>query len=452
MRVLRFLRASAMALVLAGSATAAAAEIRLTLPEARGTAARFLMEGRPDAALMLAEGVLLGAPGDVEALLLKSRALRDLGRTDEAGSAARAALNSSTTAREEYFAALAMAQAKSSGRQGLVAQYWLRRAADVAPDDHLRATAINDFRLVRRITPARLRLSLSVNPSDNLNDAPRGEVMYWGPFVNQLARPLSGVETRAQVDYSYRIALSENARITLGALYQMQRVSLSGDARATDPTAKNRDFAVDVLGVSAGYERRAADSRWLATAQLSQMRVLLAGDPLSDITRLDLSYGRALGETLTGTVSLGFERETRLDQSLPDADSRDIGLSLSRAGAHGFVKLSVSATDVMSASPVTAREETRAALSYHLAQPVLGLRPSLTVSYEETRFDRAWLPIWLDERRDAEWQVAVDATIPGWSFRGFAPEIGVSFRDRSSNYVPYESRGAKLKLGLKSVF
>ena len=176
------------------------------------------------------------------------------------------------------------------------------------------------------------------------------------------------------------------------------------------------------------YESRAADNRWLATAQLSQMRVFLAGDPLSDITRLDLGYGRALGDALTGSVSLGFERETRLDQSMPNTDSRDIGLSLSRAGAHGTVKLAVSATDVMSASPVTAREKTRAELSYHLAQPVLGLQPSLTVSYEETRFDRAWVPIWLDERRDAEWQVAVDATIPGWSCpglcagnRGFLP-------------------------------
>ena len=193
MRVTRFLRACAMALLLGGGATGAAAEVRLTLSEARGTAVRFLVAGRPDAALVLAEGVLMGAPGDVEALLLKSRALRDLGRTDEAGEAALDALSGASNDREKYFSAMAMAQAKSSGRQGLWAQYWLRRAADVAPEDDLRATAIKDFRMVRRITPARLRLSFSLSPSDNLNDAPRGEASCtWGPFVSDLARPLSG--------------------------------------------------------------------------------------------------------------------------------------------------------------------------------------------------------------------------------------------------------------------
>jgi hypothetical protein len=35
---------------------------------------------------------------------------------------------------------------------------------------------------------------------------------------------------------------------------------------------------------------------------------------------------------------------------------------------------------------------------------------------------------------------------------GFAPEIGISFRDRTSNYSLYELQSTDIRIGLKSVF
>ncbi|MEN9061700.1 hypothetical protein [Ponticoccus litoralis] len=69
-----------------------AEETRLSLDEARGAAAGFLADGRPEAALILADGALLGAPDHPQTLMLRARALRDLGRDAEAVKAARAAL------------------------------------------------------------------------------------------------------------------------------------------------------------------------------------------------------------------------------------------------------------------------------------------------------------------------------------------------------------------------
>lgn len=464
--VLVLLRRLTLVLALC-TAGAVAAEVRLTLPEARGTAVRFLEAGRPDVALVLAEGVLLGAPGDHIALMLKSRALRDMGRTDEAASAARAAWQGAANDRERYFAAMVMAQARASGGQRIPAQFWLRRAANLAPEEPLRKAAIADFRHVRSTTPAKLRFDLSVTPSDNLNDAPRSEVLRWGPFTHDLSRPLSGVKLQFGADYTYRIALGQNARINLGGVYMGRRVRLSDEARALDPLARNRDFSVDVFGAILGYEKRAPDSRWIVRARLTQLRMLQNGyedklvgatvqrqklQDISDVTRLDLSYGRALFAGLTGTVKLGYEVETRHDDVPRDAVTREAGIDVEKSLAAGTLRLGLSARDVESDSIIVAREQTRVELGYHHAKPIMGMIPSLTLSYEKTLFDTAWAPLWQDRREDAEWGVSADVTLPALGVYGFAPEIGVSFRDRRSNYVPYETRGTNLRLGLKSVF
>ncbi|WP_157733472.1 surface lipoprotein assembly modifier [Antarctobacter heliothermus] len=434
--------------------SARADEVRMSIDEARGAAARALMAGQADLALVLAEGVLLGAPGDAQALMMKSRALRALGRPQEAAGAARQAFGQSVDERSRFFAALLMAQARSTGGQPGAAQLWLRRAAQIAPDEQLRAAAVRDFRHVRSQTPWRLSLDMSVEPSDNLNGAPKTNSFTFGglPFVNPTAVPLSGERFVFGADYLRRVPLSESRRLNLGASVEMQRVRFSSDARDKVPGLRNGDYRQDALALSLGYEARGAEGAWLGKSQLSLSRHWRAGTPYADAARLDLSYGRMLTPGLTGTARFAYETEQRLDVGLRDNQTREVGVTLTRRFGKAAVGLDVQVTDTASESRLVARESARAAVSYGLGKPVRGMLPRLTLAWEVTDYDQAPASFWVTPRRDEELSVSLNVLLPEFDYYGFAPEIGVSFRDRSSNYTIYETRGTDLRLGLKSVF
>lgn len=456
--LLRLFRAPVLALLLAlavlGPVRAAAEEVRMTIDIARGSAAQALAEGNAELALTLADGVLLGAPGDVPALLIKSRALRDLGRSGEAAGAAKLAFSTTDDARERYFAALLTGRARATGGTPGMAQLWLRRAAHIAPEEELRALAVSDFRKVRSVTPWRLSLNMAVAPSDNLNGAPKSNTFTFGglSFVNPSAVPLSGERFVFGADTLYRLPLSETRRLNFGAGVEVQRVRFSQEARNKVPGIRDADYRQDALVLSLGYEVRDPEGRWLAHSKASVARHWLGGVLYSDSARLDLSYGRALASGLQGGIRLGVEDETRHDAGVRDAQTREIGLSLTRRFAVASLRLDLSAADTASESRLIARETARAALSLAAGKPVKGMLPRATLAWEVADYDLGPSDFWVDPRRDTELSLSLDVLLPGIDYYGFAPEIGVSFRDRSSNYSVYETQGTDLRLGLKSVF
>lgn len=431
-----------------------AEELRLTLAEARVVSARLLGEGRAEEALVMANGVLMGAPGDPAALMLKARALRDLGRPAEALGAAKSAWSGATDPRERFFAAMTMAQTRSSAGNTGIAQYWLRHAAQIAPEEDLRNAAIRDFRQVRRMTPWRLSIDLTMEPSDNLNGAPKTNTFTFAglPFVNPSAVPLSGLRYGAGVDYVYRIPTGARQRLNLGVSLDMERVRFSKSARDKVPGIRDGDYRQDVLRLSLGHEMQGEQGRWLGSAALSLQRHWLAGETLSDAARLDFSYGRAVAPGLVLGGRIGLESERRWDLRARDNRTAEIGANLTRRFDHGALRLDLAFADTDSEASSIARQTRRAMLSYGMAAPVKGMLPRLSVSYETVDYDQGPSSFWTDPREDRQWVLSLDVTLPDLDYYGFAPEVGVSFRDRQSNYTIYETQGTDLRLGLRSVF
>ncbi|WP_425099632.1 surface lipoprotein assembly modifier [Tropicibacter sp. S64] len=435
----------------------AVAEARVSIDEARDMAGVLLQQGRAREALLLAEGILKGLPDDVAALVLKSRALRDLGRFDEAdrvAGTARARANAGGTDKDRFFAALVTAQAKASdGKKGL-AQYWLRRAAEIAPDDEMKAVAVRDFRYVRSTTPWQVKLSLFAEPSDNLNGAPKtNEFSFAGlTFTNTAAVPLSGMRFGGDASLTYRIALGEQSRINLGATGGIERVRFSQSAKDKVPGIDAADYSRDRLGFSIGYEQRGAAQDWLGSAQLSVSRYWGGGMHISDAVRLDLGYARRLAEGWTGSVRLAYEDETRMDAGQRSAVTQEASLTLTRHWDKSALSLSLGGADIASDSRLVDRQSQTAALKFARTAPVMGLLPSVTLSYAAEDYAQSPFGWWVDPRQDEEWGLSVDVLLPKMDYMGFAPEVGVSFRDRRSNYSIYETQSTDLRLGLKSVF
>jgi hypothetical protein len=179
---------------------------------------------------------------------------------------------------------------------------------------------------------------------------------------------------------------------------------------------------------------------------------LVGGDLISDSARLDLRFARDLGQGVSAVVRGGVEQEWRHDTAVRDAFTRDLGVTLSRRSAHGVLSLDLALADKASDSRSVARETARASLGYQWARPVKGMLPRLSLSYQAVNYDQAPASFWVDPREDREWRVWVDVLLPGLDYMGFAPEVGIGLRDRSSNYSLYELRATDVRFGLKSVF
>lgn len=444
--------AVALTLALAGMPAALRAEPLRVSPEAALQAAtNALQAGRPQDALILAEGVLLARPDDTTALFVKARALRELGHPEGAVQAAQAAWSVAETPNERYFSAMMMAQMRSFAGQNGVAQLWLRRAAELAPDERLKAVAVQDFRQVRRITPWRLSLDLSVTPSDNLNDASTEAQEVPGGLVTTTP-PLEGLRFGGSVSYRYMQPVSDRTRLSYGAFGGGSAVRLGSEARKV-PGADAGDLGTAVLGGSLALETISVGQDRKGEAALSFRRHWQAGDPLADVTRLDLSLGQALSPAMQGQVRLGFTDTTRMDSPVGNSQRSEAGLSLMRSFEQGLVRLDLDLGRTLSEAWSVGRKDASVALSFTLAQPVLGMVPTLSLDYGAFDYEKPWIALPTGpDRKDRTRRIGVDVVLPELGAYGFAPEIGLSFTDRSSNYNLYESRSTDLRLGLKSVF
>ena len=451
------LRAGFRALVLicaVATGTALQAETRLSMDAARNLTAQLLQHNRPQEALTLADAILSAHPDDSAALILKVRALRDLGRVKEANKLAKRARATASEDSDKFFAALVPAQTRASAGQMAVAQYWLRHAAQIAPDERLRSVAMRDFRQVRRATPWRLYLNLSAALSNNVNGAPRSNEFTFGglPFVNPSAVPLSGTRFATDARFLYRIPVSAHARISLGLHGGLERVRFDSGEKGKAPGVEAQDFKQERLGLSFGHEWLGADRGRLLQTRLGLTRRWYGGALLSDTARIDLTYQHRIAEGWIGRLSLGLEDETRHDLALRDQQTGSLGGQLTRRLSHGSLSMSLTGARTDSQSRLVARDTLRAGLSYGLAKPIHGMMPRFGASWEAVNYDSAPYDVWVDPREDRQWQLSVDILLPDLDYMGFAPEIGLSWRDRRSNYSLYETRGTDLRLGLKSVF
>jgi tetratricopeptide (TPR) repeat protein len=287
-----------------GLAAAASAETRLTIDQGRALAIRLVQAGQATAARDAARALLQRDPDDVLALIVLSRAERDLGAYKAAQKAARHAARVATKEKDRFAASLAMAQALSSDGRRTAAQFWLRRAMELAPDDQSRAVAVRDFTYVRSRNPVSARLSFGAFPSSNVNDGPTSNTLIIGgiEFVNPDAVPLSGLGFSLGGDLSWRMPVGEKAGLTLGLSGSSTRYILSEDARRQVPDARAGNYATSSLSVSVSYDQRFDKS--LLSARLETGRDWLGGEALADWTQLTfgLQRGKEMKEVMA-TIS-----------------------------------------------------------------------------------------------------------------------------------------------------
>ncbi|MGB7316942.1 MAG: tetratricopeptide repeat protein, partial [Planktotalea sp.] len=299
---------------------------QFTPMEMRHLAANAVVGGDPRLGYSIASALLARDPNDTEALIIRARAARDLGRLPEAIATARRAWGKARNASERFGSSMVMAQALSTSGAKSRAQLWLRRAAQNAPNDEFKNIAVRDFRYVKRSNPWATEFSFSASPNSNINNGSmRSSTRLFDlPFEFQLsgaARALSGVEYSTGVATRYR--LSESARNQNDLLFRLDHrtYTMSSEAKRLAPNTDGSDFAFS--SVSLSYIRRGFSSSGKDLPhqfEITGGRTWYGQTPFMEYLRLGFTQNVAIGpgSLLYAGVTREYQRSLSTRQ---DVDS-----------------------------------------------------------------------------------------------------------------------------------
>lgn len=427
--------------------------VRMTPANMEKAAFVLLRQGRAEPALALAEALLTQFPNDPTALLLKSKAERELARYPQAVKSARLSWNHSATDQDRYGAALAMAQGLASNGQRVRAQLWLRRAMEVAPNPVARRVAETDFAYVRSRSRLALHFDASIRPSSNVNNGTSADTLWFLglPFtLSGDARALSGVQLGLGARLRYRLTETEVSKTDLRFGVHQQAVTLSKSAKAQAPGAKGSDYALS--GVELGIDRYwKPNDQGEVVASLTLGKNWYGGDPMSRYGRVDLTYRHDLNNDLRLFGAVGAERQRRDDSAQRSATIQTLTFGAARTLANKDVlRLTLSARDSKSASSDIDHKAFEARLDWAKAAPVWKGHLSLGLSAELRDYDRSRYSA--NGRKDETFGADLNIAFDQIDYMGFIPVVKIEASKTQSNIGLYESTTKGIGLSIQSKF
>jgi hypothetical protein len=370
--------------------------------------------------------------------------------------AARQANVRADTDEERYEAAFELAACNFLLERKLYAQFWLRRAAQVAPTEELEDRAVRYFRAVRSKTPWQFTLNTSIVPSSNVNNGSSAEIfeLFGLPFVlSGDAQALSGVEFTLSGTALYRFSGIGGQPAVLSFGGAVQRVSLSSEAKRLAPEASGSDYAFDA--VELGFSQ--VVTQWDQSSVLRVNTLLghnqYGGEPLTNYARLGLMSQWVVGSQSIVTVAGSIERQHRFDD-----DTRSAWVyrgNFRRAwqlGSRGdIVGLSFGLRDTVSESTEVDNRAALISIDFSTVEPIVGpFTLSAVIDVEHRLYDSS--PYSSDGRQDTIRGLSLILGAPDWNYYGFAPTLSLDLSQTKSDIDIFDSRNVGISIGIDSVF
>lgn len=440
--------------------------VTITPDAARAGLRAALSQGRDRDAWYLARGLIAAVPQDYAGHAGLAQAEARLGRPAAALAAARAAQARAEAPVQRFEAALLRAQAHEAagGVTGtLAAQFWTRRAHDLAPDTVHAQAAAGEVQRLRRASRLSLRLDLTAAPSDNVNNGTRASVIdFFGlPFaVSPQSRALAGWIGQASLSGRWRLAESRQSATALRFAAVRREVRLSASALAAlerwrlDELARGNvvvpqtDF--DFAAIEAGLTHRRVLGKAVMDAGLTLGHNWFAGRDLTDYARLDLGWERALTRETGLFGALALERQWRHDSPLRDADQMTVQAGFTRTLPAGALRLTLGARRLHSASRDTAHNALTARLGWEHSRPLAGIRLAAALHAERRHYGATLLAT--AGRRDLRVGADLSLTFERLDVMGFAPTLDIQASRTRSSLRLHDGRDLGLTLGFRSVF
>jgi hypothetical protein len=427
------------------------------------TAQAAYASGNHAVANRLARALLLVDPNDAYALLIIAATEPKLGNPVEGMQAGQAAWRAARTAgqpeglRYEIARNTALA-AYAAGRPGM-AQFWLRRSLDVAPDETAFRKSGEDLGYVRNQNPWRWQMDFEAGPSDNLNGGAADPIFRIdGHVIGELANgseALSGA--RASLRFSAFRALPRQGKTqtVLGFSFQSTVNQIDKASQVKAGTLTSDDLNSTKLAGSAQFNMMLGASDVPLSLSVEAGQTWVGGEVYGPHLRFSAQTAVWRGDA-GRSVWLAGEVERQWQDGGDTADNLALTLIGERAirGGAGQMSLGLTAEVQEAGSPNA---------TYRAATLVMGVDPGWTLGPAAVSFsaNAGWrhydtfslgFAYVTNGRTDESVGLAVDLTLEDWSVMGFAPVVTLSHGRTQSNVSRYETETTAISLGISSVF
>lgn len=454
----------ALACAMAGAGAPSAQTLRLQPDEALLTAQAAFAAGQNEVANRIARALDGIGLQDARVQLILSATETRLGRPAAGIAAGRdgwqVARQTGAPPALRHEIARNTAKAAFDAGRPLVAQYWLRRSLDVAPDAAAAAQSGRDLAMVRDSNPWRLAFAAEAGPSDNLNGGAEDTVFRIGDFVigtlGDGAAALSGfrVNLRASAQRVFPGDARRQTVLTLATEAVRNRIDAASRDRAGSVTS--RDLDRSRLSVGLRRDMIVGEAGRLFSLSADAGQNWTGGDIYGRDLRLAAQYTLLQGARGSLWIAADAERGWEGSDDLR-VDVRSLSLVGETALRDGQGRLSLGlrlqsarADDVNS--------------TFDAAQLSLGADPGwkigpASVSFSASAgmrdyemfalFGRVFVT---GGRQDRSWGAGMDLTFDDWGLMGFAPVLSLRHGRTTSNVSRYETSTTGISIGIASVF
>lgn len=480
----RALIGAAVICTLCATPGAAQDSATFSIPQARALANQALLSGNPQLAVEIARGLLHADPKDPDTLLIISAAQAQLGNNQPGFKAARLAYRHAQDPQRKLDAATLAVRHSVQDKRLTLSQIWLRRAALHASGEASQQRIAQEYAAVRAANPWRFRLDTGLRPSDNVNNGSDttqltvNGVSTGGALLGS-AQALSGVVGSVNIAVGYRLRGDARRRTELGARVFVQRVALSGDARAKlreaqaagQPAQNARDFASTYVetslrhsfaigtrkGDSAAFTAAIGQSWYGGKRQNTSLRgeaqrvwaldarteFLLSGtasgahghNRLADNSRVGLRTAVSRKRQNGDQISLSFglrHADSDFDNGRFDSATLRLGYGFKKQWGPARIRTSLTVSAAEYPDFITARFEPTGAVVNGV--PVVAQVTNVT------------------PRDDRSAHVSLTMFFPDFDYAGFAPEVTLRAGKRGSNVSRFESSQLSVTVGIQSKF
>ena len=442
--------------------SSAAAEVVLTPDQLTKAAVVALESGDAARALAYADALVGRNSEDFTAQLVRARALRDLGRNRDARNAAWDAVNAAEAQDEKYAGAMVMAQVQSSSGRKTLAQYWLRRAVELAPNQALETRAIRDFKYLRTTNPWSTRVTFSVTPDSNINDGSARETSFLNYELTELlfgeqveyqltgaALALPGIEYTLGLDTRYRVHQTGTSAHDLFLKGDLRHYTLTEEGRRTAPGVSGDDFAFASVFAGYGYRWLNLKGRGETALRVDAGHSWYGGSNYADYLRASVYHAYIVNPRTKLGASLNGERQMGI--AAPDLDTAKISMWGGHRMQNGH-SVFWSATGAQATSPLASEEFTELQLrgSFVWAQPVFGATAQFGMGLRTRDYNVS--PHSADGRRDDEISADLTLIFKQLDYHGFNPTVTIYGSQKNSNIALYESNKLGINFGIQSAF
>lgn len=467
----RFHKAALAALILQTAApsplaqaqtTAPPEQLQLSLPKARAMAIEAVRQGEPRLALGLARGLQQAAPRDPMLHFIEAAALEQINQPDLGRQAAARAYRFSKNPADKFRSSQYAAKLSFAADSPTLAQIWLRRSANHAPDAKAEEQIARDYRVLRQKNPFAFRFRSSITPSSNVNGGTDAALelidgIPTGGVFSPRAQALSGLQATLDFVATYRLASSKTRATTIGGRLYSQSVSLSSSARANAPGTKGEEFNTVYGEVSLRHSFAVgpAEKRGSAYGDLALGSAYFGGSKNYDLVR---ATGSRSWRLTGGTVlELNASAEDRFDSrySVNDARVYGLGASVSRPLANGDqVNLAVNLRDTRAKHGNGNFQSATLRAYYGIGKALGPTRWSLGLTYGIADYESYQVGLFRvpGGREDASVYGDINVSFDNVGYAGFVPTLRLRAGQKSSNVNRFDTSEVSLSLGFESKF